>query len=120
MDARLPAMLLLPLVENAVRYGVEPNTEGGRVEVRVEREGEQLLVEVLDGGPGFPSDVLLTAEGRGDGRPHIGLANTRDRLRALYGDEHSFTLENRPEGGARIRIAIPFRVEQVSEEKLVG
>ena len=110
LEAAVPALILLPLVENAVRYGIEPRTEGGRIAVRSRRKGLMLVLELEDDGPGFPPELLKGARPveRG-GRRSIGLQNCRERLRMLYGIEHSLELENRTEGGARIRIAVPFR-----------
>ena len=108
LEQRVPALILLPLVENAIRYAIEPRTEGGRIEVNVERSGEALLLEVCDDGPGFPDDVLENGERAEDERAHIGLVNNRERLRALYGDQQEFVLDNLSGGGARIRIRIPL------------
>ena len=112
LDYRVPALVLLPLVENAVKYAVEPRVEGGVVTVKAEVSDARLRLEVTDDGSGFPEDVL---EGReaSDGRAHIGIANSRTRLQMLYGDAQRFELENPAEGGARVRIEIPL--ERVSE-----
>lgn len=114
--ARVPTLLLLPLVENAVRHGIAPRPEGGRVVVRAARHGDQLELEVEDDGDGFAPDALASAgptpESSDDGRRSIGLANTRARLRAHYGDEQSFELENVPTGGARVRLRLPFRTKE--------
>ncbi len=110
LQARVPALLLLPLVENAVRYAVEPRVEGGRVEVEVSISDGKLSVEVRDDGPGFPGRVLR-GEPIDDGRSHIGLENSRRRLEMLYGDDLEFALSNDPEGGACVRIKIPIERE---------
>ena len=109
--ASVPALVLLPLVENAVRHGVEPRTGGGRVEIAARRSGGELVLEVRDDGPGYPREVLegSGAELEHDGRRRIGLANTRKRLRVLYGEEYGLTLSNPAEGGALARIRIPCR-----------
>lgn len=105
----VPALLLLPLVENAVVHGVAPRPEGGQVAVSATLEGDRLRVDVRDDGPGFPPAVLegKTIEGGSNGRRSIGLVNTRERLRALYGDRHAFVLVNPPEGGALVQIELP-------------
>ncbi|MCB9915116.1 MAG: histidine kinase, partial [Planctomycetes bacterium] len=106
--ALVPSFLLLPLVENAVRYAIAPRPAGGVLEVDVRREGDALVIEVRDDGPGFPPEVLA-GEPRGDGeRRSIGLANTRSRLAALYGDAAALELTNRVEGGARVRVRLPY------------
>jgi sensor histidine kinase YesM len=106
LELRVPALVLLPLVENSVHHAVEPRVEGGQIETRAFVEGERLVVEVVDDGAGFPEWVLLN-EAPDDGRTHIGLANTRRRLEMLYGDSLELRVENRTEGGARVRFAIP-------------
>ena len=98
--ALVPHLLLQPLVENAVRYAVARRGEG-RIEVRAEVRGEAALaLEVRDNGAGLPSGCA--AEG-------VGLANTRERLRTLYGAEHEMELESRPGEGLTVRIRIPLR-----------
>ena len=112
--ARVPAMLLLPLIENAVRHGIAPLPEGGRVQVRVWREGSSLFLEVSDDGAGFPLDVLEgTREPRENGRRSIGLENTRGRLKALYGDSQQFELSNSEPRGALVRVVLPYHEESV-------
>jgi sensor histidine kinase YesM len=111
--ALVPALCLLPLVENAVRHGVAPRTEGGSVRVTARRAGAELVVEVVDDGPGFPAAVLAGGpqdEGE-QARRCIGRANDRARLAMLYGDAQRFELENPPTGGALVRVVLPFRTE---------
>ncbi len=104
LGAAVPPLLLQPIVENAIRHGVEPAERGGRVEVRAWRDGAWLVLEVLDDGVGLPpglpgGDVL-------DGG--VGLRNTRARLRRLYGERQQLTLAPRPGGGTAVTIALPF------------
>ena len=100
LDAEVPSLILQPLVENAIRHGIEPRPGAGRVEIGARRDGGRLLLTVRDNGVGQPSGGF-TREG-------IGLANTRARLRELYGEKHEFTLANHPEGGLEIRLLIPL------------
>jgi len=100
--AMVPSLLLQPLVENAVRHGIERRRGPGRVVIEAAREGLQLRLEVRDSGPGFEDGAQ--ANGRG-----IGLANTRARLRQLYGAAHTLERGTAPEGGARVTILLPFR-----------
>ncbi len=103
----VPALLLLPVIENAVQHGVAPREEGGAVTLTVERDGEAVEIVVRDDGPGFPDDVLAGAtraasSGRGSGAS-IGLANTRARL-GLFGNS-TMTLAN--DHGAVVTIRLP-------------
>jgi hypothetical protein len=99
-DALVPRLILQPLVENAIRHGVERRGEGGAVEIRVRREGGLLLMTVRDDGPGPIGNG--SPNGRG-----IGLGNTRERLQHLYGDVHRFNLGG-DAAGAVATIAVPF------------
>ena len=99
MRARVPVLLLQPLVENAIRHGLAPRRGPGTIDVRAERVGERLVVQVLDDGVG-PS-----RESRPGG---FGLSGTRERLECLYGDAHELELVARPDGGAAVRVVIPY------------
>ena len=101
LDARVPNLILQPLVENAIRHGVEPRAKPGRIELRAQSSNGTLVLEVSDNGPGLPSSQPMN-EG-------IGLSNTRTRLRTLYGEAHGFELRQSPEGGLLVRLTIPFR-----------
>lgn len=106
--ALVPALLLLPLVENAVRHAIEPRPEPGRLTIDCRREGAGLRIDVSDDGPGFPEEVVrMQGAARVGDRAHIGLANTRERLEVLYGGTHEMLLENPSGGGARVSLFIP-------------
>jgi two-component system LytT family sensor kinase len=104
-EARVPALLLQPLVENAVRHGVLHREDGGRVALRIRRSGTSLVLEVEDDGPG-----LGPAGGAGVNRG-IGLAGTAERLIVLYGERHAFDLITPSQGGTLVRMEIPFHTE---------
>ena len=101
-EASVPAFVLQPLIENAVRYAVAPRESGGSIVIEAERAGDLLRVAVIDDGPGMRD----AATGNGAGK--IGLANTRDRLRQLYGDRGRLDLGAAAAGGTRATIEIPF------------
>lgn len=100
LRARVPSFILQPLVENAIRYGIAPRTEAGRVVVRGRRTGDVLLLEVWNDGP---AATLPTREG-------IGLRTTRERLALLFGDAGRLALCNE-DGGVTARVEIPWREE---------
>ncbi|MEM1054219.1 MAG: histidine kinase [Bacteroidota bacterium] len=100
LDALVPALLLQPLVENAVGHGISAMEGGGTLTVSARREGGDLVLDVHDTGPG-PAENRLEAGG-------VGLRNTRERLDALYGDAASLTLTSAPQGGALASVALPF------------
>jgi LytS/YehU family sensor histidine kinase len=99
LDARLPYMLLQPLVENAIRHGIAPRPGPGRLEVQARRAGGRLVLEVRDDGVGLP------AAGVTEG---IGLSNTRARLRGLYGESGKLALRGGPRGGLTVTITMPY------------
>lgn len=102
-EAAVPAFVLQPLIENAVRYAVAPREAGGSITVEARRVGDRLQISIVDDGPG------VRDESRGNGTGRIGLANTRDRLRQLYGERGTLELSSAPGGGTRATVEIPFR-----------
>ncbi|HEU4404997.1 MAG TPA: histidine kinase [Polyangiaceae bacterium] len=132
--AKVPAFLLQPLVENALRHGLAPRPEGGSVEVRAFRREGRLCVEVLDDGVGLgpgeggglgPGGGVglgpgggggLGPGGGGDGRlgrgggggAGVGLSNLRARLEHAYAGAQRLELGPGPGGGARARVELPF------------
>jgi hypothetical protein len=99
--ALVPALLLQPLVENAVQHGIARRETPGTIALSASRAGDQLILEVADDGPG-PHDGGVDHSG-------VGLANTRARLAQLYGEQHQFGLAAGPSGGAVARLVLPFR-----------
>ena len=99
LDASVPSLVLQPILENAIEYGVAEDEGSISVKIDVSRCGNDLLLELSDTGPGFAPG--LQKEG-------IGLANTRARLQELYGNRCRFEYGNLPGGGASVRISIPF------------
>ena len=96
----VPCFLLQPLVENAVRHGIERKKSGGRIQTRAERLGDRLWMQVRDNG-----NVVTTSRADGHG---IGLSNIRQRLLFFYPGEHEFEIETPLEGGYQVTIQIPF------------
>lgn len=103
LSARVPHMILQPLVENAIRHGVAPRVAPGHIRVFARGRRNRLDLEVSDDGPGVP-----------DGQPMnggLGLTITRVRLEQLYGGDFLFEPSNAPGGGFRVSITIPFRMD---------
>ncbi len=100
-DHAFPPNLLISLVENAIKHGVEPSADGGTVKLAAHRDGDAITVSVTDTGRG-----LVPQSGRvGEG---VGLANVRERLAALYGPRGRFTLEPATPRGMRATLSVPF------------
>ncbi|QNM96115.1 sensor histidine kinase [Chitinimonas koreensis] len=100
LDAPLPPMLLQPLVENAVRHGLEPKVEGGTVRITISVRGDTLLAEVSDDGLGLQEGL---------GSFGMGLANVRARLSTLYDGQARLELAANAAGGVSARIELPLR-----------
>jgi two-component system LytT family sensor kinase len=98
MDARVPNLILQPIVENAIRHGIARSSTASLVEIGARRENGSLLLSVRDDGPGVGAD----------GREGVGLRNTRARLAGMYGDAQALELANAEEGGALVTIRLPF------------
>lgn len=99
LGARVPNLLLQPLVENAIRYGVAAVDRPSTVIISAEKAGSELRLRVRDDGPGLAKNAK-----RG-----VGLSNTEARLRQLYGNEQKLELTSPTDGGVLVSIAIPFR-----------
>src|SRR6185436_14129321 len=97
-DARVPHLILQPLVENAIRHGLAPRAAAGEVVIAARRDGDALLVEVRDDGVGL-----------GESGSGHGLKLTQARLRQLYGAAQRFELVDAPEGGVCARLRLPLR-----------
>jgi two-component system LytT family sensor kinase len=100
--ARVPSFVLQPLVENAIKHGVNARSTGGHIAVRARAQDGQLCLEVEDDGPGF---ITPTRPGGG-----IGTANTRRRLQLLYGEKQSFELQSIPGKGTLARVCLPLTI----------
>jgi LytS/YehU family sensor histidine kinase len=99
-SAPFPPMMLLILIENAIKHGLEPKIEGGRIQISAKVVHATLHVDVRDDGIGFN---LHADEG-------VGLANIRERLKLLYGASAELVIEAPPEGGALVSIRIPYKM----------
>ena len=98
--AVFPSMMLQTLVENAIKHGLEPKADGGRIEIGAEIVDGQLAVHVLDTGVGF---VAKAESG-------VGLANIRERLEALYMGRAEMIIDLAPAGGTCVTIRVPYEV----------
>ena len=107
-EAAVPAFVLQPLIENAVRHAIAPRESGGSITVEAARAGDVVRISIVDDGPGLGNGSNGTGGKGGNGAGRIGLSNTRDRLRALYGDRGRLELANVSGGGTRATIEVPY------------
>lgn len=102
MDALVPSLILQPLIENAIKYAISPSEAGGTLRISAKVHQGTLMLQVADTGPGLGNG---SAENKSCG---VGLANTRERLQQLYGDQQAFTLAPNEPTGLIVTINIPF------------
>ena len=111
-QARLPSLLLQPLVENAIKYAVTPKEEGAEISVTAQPAGENVRIIVSDTGPGLNEGLTrpttMISEGTG-----VGLANIRDRLIQAFGERQSFETRSTP-GGFSVLIEMPLNLDEPS------
>jgi signal transduction histidine kinase len=122
LDAAVPTLLWQPLLENAIRHGVTPLTGRGRVVIASYREGEDLVLEIMDNGRGLPAE--------GAPREGVGLRNIRERVAQLYGPRARFSLGPAVGGGTVATLRLPFTpceaphtpvpLSRTNREELVG
>jgi signal transduction histidine kinase len=99
-QTQVPPMLLQPLVENAVKHGLEPKVEGGEVTVVARREGGRIVLQVDDTGMGFAAAATSGT--------NVGLAHLRERLAAIYGADASLVIAENAQGGVSVTLDLPF------------
>ncbi|MYM30752.1 sensor histidine kinase [Duganella sp. CY15W] len=98
LSATFPVMMLQILIENAIKHGLEPKIDGGRIDIRASVDNQMLQVDVIDDGVGFNP---FSSDG-------VGLANVRERLRIQYGNRAQLVIEAPLTGGTRASIRVPY------------
>lgn len=106
-NARLPSLILQPILENAIKFAITPRAEGGIIEVSARRDNDLLRICVDDDGPGLPP----TSDPRR--RRGVGLANARERLELIYGGRAGLIAANREPHGCRVEIWLPLEEVRV-------
>lgn len=104
--ALVPSLLLQPIIENAIKYGIASNAQGGTIKIVAKTFGHDLLLEVSDDGPGLAASNT-TQSHKGEG---VGISNIKERLQTLY-DDYSFTLSANEPTGLKVNIRIPLEFE---------
>lgn len=110
-EVPVPPLLLQPLVENAIRHGLEPKVDGGEIRVSARRasaaDGARLVLEVTDTGVGLPPDAAAPAAAREEGGG-FGVQQVQERLHTLYGERATMELIAAPAGGTRATVTFPL------------
>jgi sensor histidine kinase YesM len=107
LSAKVPNLILQPIVENAIRHGIAPRSSPGFIDIAAKQLDGRLRIQIRDNGPGLPehrTDQNQFTKG-------LGLANTETRLKRLYGADHLFDLTNDPKGGLIVTLEIPFHTD---------
>ena len=107
--ARLPSLLLQPLIENAIKYAVTPQEEGADITLTAQLAGQNVRITVSDTGTGLSADGVDPTTGIATESTGVGLANIRDRLAQAYGDQQRFEVQSGTDGGFTVIIEIPFQ-----------
>ena len=102
IGARLPSLLLQPLIENAIKYAVTPAENGADIWITATREGQAVRIEVADNGNGDGAEIAASPS------TGVGLANIRDRLSQAYGGSHRFETRKNERGGFSVILEIPY------------
>jgi hypothetical protein len=105
-----PPMVLQSIVENAIKHGIEPKPEGGKITVRAQKMGDSLWVDILDTGVGLPEGNIFGTSTNGTG---LGLDNIRKRLALLYPGASRIELRSEPAGGTSVRLIIPCQTAPI-------
>lgn len=116
-DVLCPFMVLHPIVENSIQYGIEPRETGGRIEIKARDDGKDMILEVIDDGEGISPDIIGVAlAGVADhhGRTSIGLHNIDSRLRHFFGADYRIKIENRRAqgGGTWVQMRFPLTFDR--------
>jgi LytS/YehU family sensor histidine kinase len=106
LDARVPSMILQPIVENSILHGIAAQSGPGRIEIRARRSGDSLRLQVSDNGPGLASGAMVASKQKRG----VGLANTRARLEQLYPSTHRLDMAGAQGAGVEVTLEIPFAV----------
>lgn len=104
-QALVPSMILQPLAENAIKHAIAVQEQGGCITITVSRFADDLLIEVADNGPG--ADII---EGNLHRESGVGLANTRERLHALYREKFSLVVSHNQPSGVKVNLRMPFQL----------
>ena len=105
----VPSLVLQPLVENALRHGIDRRPEGGRIALLARREAGKLRLTISNDGP-------AGAAAESKERQRVGLSNTRERLAQLYGGGYLLRFEERTEGGAVVTLELPWRTKDAAQD----
>jgi len=110
LDALVPSLIMQPLIENAIKYAINPSEDGGALKISAKVHGGTLMLQLADNGPGLNGNLK---SGKSCG---VGLKNTRERLQQIFGDSQALTLAPNSPTGLVVTINIPFETEEQDKD----
>ena len=118
LDAYIPKLAVQMIAENAIVHGLEPKTGDGRVEIRIGRQEDDVIIEVMDDGVGFDCDGVvelpLKSKTVDESHNHVGLNNVHHIIKLMYGEEYGITVISKRNQGTCAKIRIPFDFYKVN------
>jgi hypothetical protein len=102
LPARVPSLMLQPLVENAIKHGIAQRVQGGSIRIAASRSDGMLSLSISNDGPNLPVESAKSG---------IGISNLRTRLQSLYGNRFNLSMRNQSAGGVEVLVSVPFREE---------
>lgn len=112
LSNELPKLILQPIVENSIIYGVEDGTENLKIQINAYKKEDNLLIEVIDNGPGMDSHIMeniLRQSSDSHKFSKVGLNNVNQRIKLYFGSEFGLTIKSKREEGTKITITIPYK-----------
>ena len=107
-EAQVPALILQPMVENAIKHGIAKRAQGGAIRITASRSNGMLTLRVYNDGPLLPAKWETSKSG-------IGISNMRTRLQSLYGDRFEWSMQNEDQRGVEASVSLPFVLVPVKE-----
>lgn len=108
----IPSLTVQPLVENAIKHGLQPKESGGTIRIQASVAEQDVVIDIIDDGVGMDVSARCSAAGS----ECIGLHNVGERLRGLYGPDYGLTLDSRPGEGTTVRLKLPKRLQEEGED----
>jgi len=115
IEARLPSLLLQPIVENAIKYAVTPSEDGADILIDARRMDDRLVLTIADTGPGLGGAPPAGETESTTASTNVGIANIRERLIQAYGNDHRFELAENEPHGLIVLIDIPYQVQSAEQ-----
>ena len=120
-------LIVQPILENAIYHGMAYADGDGEIVIRAYRDGDDVVIDVTDNGPGMPEDVVerlldpdaprpASSNSKGSG---IGLRNVHQRIRLTFGERYGLTIHSEPDAGTQVRIRLPA-LEKVPDQGKEG